>query len=112
MESLKTPGTVLGLASAVLGLIGTASAVVISWGNAKRQARSDVRQAGSQAIDDLDQVRKALMEEIGRLSSRIDELESENVDLKAKVKELRVENTRLEQRVSELEAELKSLRRL
>ncbi len=106
MESLtKTPGTILGLASAILGLIGTASAVVISWGNAKRQAKSDVRQAGSQAIDDLDQVRKALMEEIGRLSARVDKLEQENEELKA-------ENTRLETRVSELEDELKSIRRV
>jgi peptidoglycan hydrolase CwlO-like protein len=116
MESLITHlgvsalGTLLGLIGTVLGLIGTASAVVLSWKNARRQADANKREANSQAIDDLDQVRKALMEEIGRLSAKVDCLKQENEQLRAENKALREKVGLLEKRVEELEAEHKRLR--
>ena len=102
----------LGLLGVVLGMIGTASAIITRWNNVKREANVDRRKAGSQAIDDLDQVRKALMEEIGRLSARVDQVKQENERLQAEVTALRATNERLTKRVKELETELKRLSHL
>jgi peptidoglycan hydrolase CwlO-like protein len=117
MESLTSLegnvlGTLLGLVGIVLGLIGTASAVVLSWRGARQQAKANKRQASSQAIDDLDQVRRALMEEIGRLATKVDCLKQENEQLRAENKALREEVGLLEKRVEELENEHERLKYL
>jgi len=96
-------GTLLGLIGTLLGLIGTASAVALSWKNARRQASIEQRQTWSQIIDDLDQIREAHKEEISRLSVKVDCLKQENEKLRAEVKVLREENVSLRKRVEELE---------
>jgi chromosome segregation ATPase len=106
------PGTFLGLVGTLLGLVGAASGIVVGWRSAQRRMDADRREAKSQAIDDLDQVRKALMEEITRLSSKVDSLEQENEKLRAEIKGLRAENVCLTKRVEDLEVLLEKLEHL
>jgi len=106
------PGAFFGLLGTLLGLVGAASGIVIGWKGAKRQMDADRRHAKSQAIDDLDQVRKALMEEIKRLSFKVSDLERENQQLRVEIGELKAENACLTKRVEELEALLKKLEHL
>ena len=108
MEALN----LMGALGTLLGLIGTASAVVLSWKNARRQASANQRQTWSQIIDDLDQIREAHKQEISRLSIKVDCLKQENEELRTEVKALRAENEALQKRVEELEAGHERLKHL